>query len=468
MNSPDIFDLIERVAATASKKEKLQLIAGAIHDKDFENVLILALDPGRVYGVTAKTIKSLDLSPHPSEGASFDDKTHELLGALSQGRVAGHAAQFEIARELKRLDPKSAELLARILNRDLRAGFTEGTVNKAKPGTIPEFPYMRCSLPDTSNMPKWDWSVGILSQEKADGMFANANVTLARETKFHSRQGTPFPAKELREVADFMSRFMTPGKQYHGELVVHDIATGEALPREISNGHMNAVSSGSALDAGLRIVYHVWDAVPLEAIALPKLRCDSPYKDRLKAILGELILAGAGSMETAPVRLIPTRQVRSKAEAYAHFGELVRKGKEGTVCKHPEAVWADGTSKDQVKLKLEVDVDLIAIAIVEGRVGTKNEGRPGSITCVTDCGELKVDVTVKNEAMRDAIEADPKAWLSRVYVVRSNLLMEPSESSDKHSLFLPRFVEASFRTDKGFADSLQSVKDQFRNAVEAA
>src|SRR5690606_867314 len=121
-----------------------------------------------------------------------------------------------------------------------------------------------------------------------------------------------------------------------------------------------------------------------------------------------------------------TRVVRSLKDAYAHYKELLKQGKEGTILKKRTAVWRDGTSKEQIKLKLEAVVDLEVVGVVPGRAGTKNEGRAGSLTCKSKCGQLVTDVAVKNEAMRDAVDANPGDWIGRVISVCANSVMEPS------------------------------------------
>ncbi|MEE2976492.1 MAG: DNA ligase, partial [Pseudomonadota bacterium] len=113
---------------------------------------------------------------------------------------------------------------------------------------------------------------------------------------------------------------------------------------------------------------------------------------------------------------------------------------------------------------LEADMDLKIKAIVPGRAGTKNEGRAGSLTCETRCGQLRVDVAVKNESMRDHIDANPEEWLEQIVEVRANDLVLPSASNDLHSLFLPRMTEATFRKDKTVADDLARIEAIFAAA----
>jgi DNA ligase-1 len=292
-------------------------------------------------------------------------------------------------------------------------------------------------------------------------MFANIDHEEGGIVRITSRQGSPFPIEAFEKLSAEIANRFPAGVQLHGELLVCRGADG-VLPREISNGILNSVANGGSFAFDEHPIYMVWDMIPLSAV-VTKGKYEEAYVKRLHKI--------RVALNAAPgvfVNLIETRVVRSLADAYAHAGKLMRSGKEGTVIKSPHAIWKDGTSKEQVKLKLEFDVDLKVVAIVPGREGTKNEGRAGSLTCETACGGLRVDVAVKNEAMRDAVDAVPSDWLGRVIEITANDIMEPSESNDLHSLFLPRMVVAGYRTDKTEPDSLERVKSAKETAILGA
>jgi len=453
MNSNAIFDLIEAVAATPGKNDKQAMIASALQDDDVQKALEYAYNP----------FKRFYISKYPGTigahvGREFDAGTWELLDDILSRKLTGQAAIDAVKGELTALSEQSAQLLWRIIKGDMRAGFSESTINKAVKGLIPEFPYMRCCLPKDTDLAKFDWKLGVLSQEKADGMFTNVDHTDDGSVLLTTRQGTPIPldafAGLVREV-----QTLPRGYQMHGELLV--LKGGVVAAREIGNGILNHVIAGGAFEADEAPVYVAWDSIPLTSVT-KKGKCETKYLLRYAALR-----KGIEDIARAHLRIIPTRMVRSLEEAYVHYRELLADGKEGTVIKDPHAIWKDGTSKHQVKLKLEVDVDLKVTAIVPGREGTKNDGRPGSLRMTTSCGELVVDVTIKNEKLRDQIEAEPDTFIDRIWAVRANAIMNPSASSDVHSLFLPRMVEAGYRIDKVEADSLQRVKDQFEAAVAA-
>lgn len=453
LNSAQVFDLIEEIASTSSKNEKGAMVQSAAKDELFCRVLKYTYDPFKTYGVQKIPAYTQD---HTEK--EFDDQTWIILDALISRDLTGTAAQDAISGELHELSDKSAELFKRILRKDLRAGFSESTCNKAVKGLIPDFPYMRCCLPKDAKLQDFDWKLGVFSQEKADGMFANLDVEEGGVVRLTSRQGSPFPMEAFADFVEEAGKRLTPGTQSHGELLVR--RNGQILAREIGNGILNSILSGGTFDEGDEPFYMIWDQIPLSAVTT-KGKYDLRYINRLSLIMKQLQDTTGDA-----ISLIPTRVVRNLADAYKHYGELLKVGKEGTIIKNPHAIWKDGTSKEQVKLKLEVDVDLKVVAIVPGREGTKNEGRAGSLTCVSHCGQLQVDVTVKNEAMRDRVDANPEDWIDRIIAVRANSIMQPSESNDLHSLFLPRMVEAEYRMDKTIADDLGRIKAQFESAIK--
>lgn len=457
-----VFAAIEKIAATASKTEKELMVKAAGSSPLFMKVCRAAYDPFVTYGLRISFERTTGIAP--GMNTLEEPWVWQLLDGLAKREIAGSRAIAEVQKAIDFLDEPSAELFRRILRTDLRAGFTDGTINRVFPGTFPEYPYQRCSLPDKSNMAKWPWESGIISQEKADGMFGNVNRD-GENVWATGRSGSPIPLNKLPETEKALCG-LAPNTQTHGEFTVY--LEGKVLPREVGNGIMNSICQGGDLPEGHSVRFDAWDQIPLSEVK-PKGKYDVAYKDRLRALVSQINALHQSAPELRHfLALIPTRVVKSKADAYAHYRELLKDGKEGTICKSPAATWKDGTSKDQVKLKLEVDVDLEIVAVLPGTPGTKNEGRPGSIECRTSCSGLSVNVTVKNEAMRAALEKNEAEFIGKVIAVRANSIMEASNDGEMCSLFLPRFVETQPRIDKSAADSLDSVRDQFRNAIQAA
>lgn len=455
MNSNDILKAIDTIAAHPGKKDKERLVKEyGEASPEFKRVLVAALDPMVTYGM--KNVPERDNTA--SDGAVWDESIWSALDRLASRALTGNAARDVVWALMNTLSADSAELLKRVIKKDLRAGFGDNTVNKVFKGLLPEFPYMRCSLPKHVKLQEWDWAEGVISQEKADGMFVNVTREGPGVVTFTSRQGTEIPFPEGTPVAVAAAEVLADHTQTHGELLVVDPG-GEVCAREIGNGMLNSFTQGGALDEGYRIVLHVWDQIPLSVVQ-PKGRHATHYVERLRALIAQL---KRGAMHSAFLSLIDTRIVRSYEEALDHYREYLAKGKEGTVIKLKSAIWRDGTSKEQIKMKLEAECELRVVGFEPGN--GKNAGTFGSLICLSECTQLEVCVSGISDALRLEIHNNRDAWLDSIITVRSNSIMKPSKVGKPYSLFLPRFVER--RHDKTKADNLVRIREQFDNAIKA-
>lgn len=447
MDSNEILAVINRIANTRSRLEKERILKEHITNKQFQHVLTMTLDSAITFGIA-------DLPQRVESGVGvFDNLTWSTLWSLAHRNLTGNAARDVVQLELDRLSEDSAELLRRILLKDLRAGLGAALVNKVMPGLVETYPYMRCCLPKDANLQGFDWDAGVLSQEKADGMFINADVFLSGKVQLYSRQGSRFGHFTLDPLFKEVAKLLRGGTQTHGELLVR--RAGQILPREQSNGLLNHVLQGGALEPDDVVEFYVWDQIPLEAVK-DRGRYERPYAERFDDLKRQ-VQAGDQSV----VRLIPTLIVHSLEEAEAHYHGMLAEGKEGTIVKNPHAVWQDGTSKEQVKFKLEVDVDLYVVGFNPGE--GKNAATFGSIIVRSADDELEVAVSGFTDARRQELWANRESLLGRIVTVRANAIMYAANEGEKHSLFLPRWVEE--RLDKQEADSFQQVKDQFNAAA---
>lgn len=444
MLSTQIYKALEEIANTAGKNDKLALLQGHVGNEVFQRTLIYMLNPFITFG-----IRPARASAFGAEQFSVD--TWSLLDKLAARELTGHRASAAVTEALRSLDAESSELLWRILSKDPRAGFSETSVNKVHPGLIPEFAYMRCSLPHHTKLAEWDWAAGIFSQVKADGMFVNVTVE-SGEASLTSRAGTPLPVEPFQELVHGLGKL--PDGQYHGELLVD--CDGEILKREVGNGMLNSAVQGGALDMGCRPVIKLWDRIPLSAVKT-KGRCETPYKLRFEQ-LTQLV----DELANPFIAMIETRVVYSLSEALEHYVEQLELDLEGTILKKPDAIWFDGTSKDQIKLKLTATCELEVTDFLPGKGA--NAKTFGSLLCKSSCGNLVVAVSGFKKKKREEIHLNRETWRGMIISVDSNQIMRSKKPGKPHSLFLPRFVEE--RLDKRVADDLARIEEQFANAVK--
>lgn len=434
MNSSQIFDLIEMIAANTKKTEKERLLKE--NDcPELRRVLVAAYNPRINYYIKKVPTASV------SEGRDFSDLTWLMLDSLGRHEVTGNEALQNLEITLEFLNPKSQQLLTRIIKRDLRAGFSESTINKCFPKLIDSYPYMRCSLLSKVDTSGWDWTKGVFSQTKMDGMFCNLTVVDGC-VMMRSRQGSEFPIEEFVDLAEYN---FTSDYQYHGELLI--MSEGRPLPREIGNGILNSVLKGGTIPSGHYPQFVAWDMVAIDIIEGKK--CDRPYWKRLRDLQQH--------DQNENFTIAPTRILHSLDEAYQHYQEMLAEGQEGTIVKEPAMLWRDGTSKQCLKLKLEFEVDLRIKGFTQGQ--GKNSATFGSISMASSDDLVQVDVSGMSDDLRMYCHLHREELLDTIGTVKANDITK----SNPASLYLPRL--ADLRTfEKTEADSFEQIVEQRENA----
>lgn len=453
-------EILKQLQSTTKRLEKEAILTKAWEagHKDFFAGIKLANDGLITFGVRQVPIKE------SNDGKEWLTFSHfiNLAKDLQTRQFTGHAARDVLISNMNACDKDEWNNFYRlILIKDLKAGFSESTSNKvlkkykedAAEYMVPEYPYQRCCLPKNTDIKKFSWAKGVLSQIKSDGMFVNFNHNIDGSVDILSRPGKLFPLDEFTSMVSDIQAHTPRGTQTHGEFLVE--IDGKIAAREIGNGILNSISQGEKFESNQRPIVVLWDQIPLSS-AVKKGEYKVPYSERLKVV--EELVSKTGDN----IQLVETRVVYSMEEAIAHYKELVKAGKEGTIIKEPSAPWKDGTSKLQVKLKLEVEVDLEIVGFNPGN--GKNERLFGSIQTKTSDGLLEVNVSGFEDDFREDIWNRREQLVGTIMTVTGNLLMTPSNEDKLHSLFLPRFKE--FRLDKTVADDLQKVKDMFESAIQ--
>jgi DNA ligase-1 len=444
--------ILEEVANEPSKNAKIAILTQHKDNDVLQEVVRLTYDP-TVNFFIKKIPAYTPRGTADNEGHSqLDFALFNLVREVASRNYTGNKAIEYVTQLLERLTVEDAKVLAKVIDRDLRAGFGESTANKVWKNLIPEFPYMRCALPKAAKLDEFSWADGVFSQLKADGMFANVNHTADGEVQILSRAGSLFPQQHFAHlVADVQATFPT-NTQSHGELLIK--RDGVVLPRQLGNGILNKVQKGGDIGPNDEIVYLVWDQIALTSV-VSKGTYNVPYKARFATLKEQTLTATC-------ITLIPTVIVHNMEDALTHYREMLAEGLEGTIIKDATGIWKDTTSKDQVKMKLDIDVDLVIMGFNAGN--GKNEATFGSIVCQSSDGLLEVNISGFTDEVRLEVHNNRDKLIGTIVTVKGNSIMPPTGNNTKYSLFLPRFAE--FRTDKKVADDLAKVIEQFDNAIK--
>lgn len=478
-----LYEVIKKLQETKGTNAKLDVLSENVDNTILTGFLKAVYEPTYSYYITKLPPEAVygDYNDGPVDLSLIVD----TLSKLQRREVTGFAAKQFITSQVRLMNEKTFELFKMAINRDIKAGIATTAINKTWPGLVTVIPYQRCTLPKDSNIKKWLWATPgffAYSQIKADGMYANVNVSSTgnkdgfgapfNTVVVTSRNGSVFPMGSyfdglVQDAVMLASKLHPSNTQLQGELLV--TLHGQVLPREKGNGILNSIlQSGEDPGAGYKVIMVVWDAIPLtEATSknVYKVRYDTRYTSLKQCIENSTL---------STIRLVETQIVTTYVQATAHLLEAWKRGEEGTILKHPDSYWIDGDNKDQVKGKLEFVVDLVIVGYKDPDPNGKYAHLFGSLLCQTSDGQLEVGVSGMPDATRLEIHNNRDYYLGKIVSVMTNGIMFSERADEPHSLFLPRLMNkdktklVDIRLDKSSADSFAQVVAQYEAARAGA
>ena len=445
----NVADAIERLASTSKRKEKeaiLEEIKNSPLVDEFLRVAFLALDPRHNFNIVEYDTKEL-LNENSSDRRTLSEALDVLEQKVLAEGIRGNAAK-DLLKELSAsLDDDDKTILKNIIDRTLKCGVSDKTINKVWPGHIYVHPYRRCSSFNEKNIK--NIKLPAYSQIKEDGMYMDI-VVHDGKVEYRSRQGGYY----MWNHSDNDDRLLkhAPEKVLMGEALVLD-DNGEIMDRQTGNGYLNSDDVDPS-----RIVFSLWDIIDYEDWKATV--SSQPYQKTFSDLE-----AVVGAMESNAFRVVETKLVNTIDEIIQHFKDMVGRGMEGTIVKNVDSVWKDGTSKDQVKIKPVFDVELEIVELKEGEVGKKYEGMLGAFVCKSSDGQLLTDV---GSGLTD--DQRKKFWelgdqcIGKIITVRACDIVKSPEH-EHYALLHSRFIEA--RKDKTEADSFKRIVEQKEAAVNS-
>ena len=428
--------IFRALANTSSRIEKECILRQHLTNLTLRRVLFLALDPFTQFYIR----KIPNYIPGPTStnrSTMILESALDHLEQISKRVVTGNAAINHLKMILEMVTADDAYVIERIIEKDLRCGVSEATVNKIWPGLIPTYPVMLASGFDEKVMAKMSYPAYV--QLKLDGMRFNAIVNNGK-VEFRSRNG-----KQIDLLGNLEQEFLfMAGSEscvFDGELVVRD--SQGIMNRQKGNGILNKAVKGtiSAMEASM-VHATIWDIIPFSAFQQGVYK--TSYQERFGK-LQQLVLPGR-------ISLIENRLVNTEDEAHELFQEYFNKGEEGIILKDITQGWEDKRVKHQVKFKGELECDLLCIDWQEGT--GKNVGKLGALVLISADGEVKVNVgSGFTDEQRDKYTKENT--VGKIVAVKYNARIQDKKTGQT-SLFLPVFLE--LREDKTNADISSSIK----------
>jgi ATP-dependent DNA ligase len=441
-----VFDIIQELNIKNGRLYKESILEKYRDHILFRQVLSLTYD--MKYNFFIKKIPTYN-------GGDFLDSGNKIslelaipkLGVLYNREKTGNAAILFLQDLLNSLSSNDADILTKIISRDLRCGVNIKTINKIfGKNFISESPYMRCSLLDDKTIKNIKFPA--ISEMKMDGMFVNAILDTVKGIYLTSRSGKFIEnipedsniLKDLEKINEFHTNFV-----FQGEIVSRD-NDGNILPREVGNGIMNKKTM-SAKEAN-NLYFIVWDIIPLNEFYAGK----GTIKRKERFEFSKNLIENFNGIDN--IKFVDYMIVNNLQEAYKHYFDITKSGGEGTILKDLDGYFENKTSKKQLKLKVEFDVDLRVVKYNPG--SGKYKELFGSLQCESEDGKLTVNISGFSDSLRKSLFDRQDELIGKYISVTANDVL--IDDNGFASLYLPRFNE--LRLDKNEGDTLERIIQQ--------
>ncbi len=433
-----ILEIIQEVKADPSKNAKVAILTEHKDNELLQQALVACYSPYVQYYIR----KIPDYTPRQEEAWMSLGSGIDCLEDLSERRVTGQAAKDHLVKVLEEVSADDAQIIVKIINKTMDAGFSGSTVNKVWKGLIPTYPCLLAKGCDEKTIKKMTFPA--YSQLKADGMRINVHVADGK-VSMCGRSGKALDIlgeldEDMLELTANLG-FCDPKVMFDGELILVE-DDGSVMERKKGNGKLNkAIRGKMPADEAARVRIRVWDVISRTAFKAQK--DETPYSTRF-----ELVKNAVAKANTSKVELIETIEVADLPAAEKHFAEMLKRGEEGTLLKSKDHVWEDKRSYGLLKMKAIKDADL---EVIDWQEGTgKYAGMLGALVCQSSDGKVEVSIgSGFSDAQRKTYT---KAnTVGQIVEILYNERISSRDRTDTDSLFLPRFVE--LREDKDVANS---------------
>lgn len=446
----DIKSIFEQLEATRSRNEKIEIIKKNVDNEAMVMAFYHAYNPYINFFI--KKIPTVKPEEHLGT-KSFMDGLKDLE-CISDKTITGSNARKEyIANVLRELSERDADIMRRVIAKNLKCGCTRSTFNKVK-NIIPKFSVLLAKDYDETT------ALGLrppyILQLKSDGSRACGLVT-KDSIKFFSREGNELliQATQLKKTISELREHLGYDFMIDGELVLFD--DNGICNRQKSNGIINKAIVGSITpteDEQLR--YYTWDIIPMDRFDIGMDK--TPYIERLERLSSVSEL----KVPMDSLQVSPTVILHSLDEIIPITDKWILEGEEGGVVKSHDLIWEDKRSHHMLKIKECNDCDLIAKSWNPRDENVKMNQGIGSINFESADGTVKVAVSsgltydmcgyVKDEQGNYIFddEFDCDKYNGQIGKILYNKKI-PNKEGTGFTLFSPRII--AFRGDKTEADN---------------
>lgn len=385
-----------------------------------KRLMVEALSPYRVFGVKKyKEPKAYDATDAQPE------MFFELLDKLHSRELTGNAARDMVTRVLSNYTEDTAKILKRVLNKDLKAGFSETTLNKIYPNLVPTFDVMLAQKKEEDTIITYP----CIAEVKYDGQRTIAIVE-NDVVSYHGRSGkVSFQWEGLfdEELIDISNSIGKP-------IIVDSEVMGDTFIETI-----NAKSEDN-VSAKEKLKFYAFDILTLEE--WKNKTCQNTQEVRSRGL--DLVISRLGLNK---VKKSVWRLCNNAKELDDFYKEVTSAGGEGLIIKDPSGKYEWKRSKLWLKFKPVYTYDGVITGFYLGKPGSKYENTLGGILVEGDDENGHHFKTAVGSGFsdedRDEIWQNQNSYLGKMVEVEAQ---EMSKSGNEYSLRFPVFK--MWRPDK--------------------
>ena len=420
--------IIQRLEADNSRLAKEAILAKAMEEglDEFFEGLKMALDKLYTFGVKQVPISEVD-----GQGLSWTN-FKELAEALRKRTITGHDARdaIKLAMDVA-TKAQWNDFYRRILIKDMRAGFSEKTVNTvAKKQKKPEYavPVFECMLAhDGANHESKITGVRLV-EPKLDGVRCITVVDYESRTVVqYTRNGKVL--ENFSHITDgILANIDELGRSY--------VLDGEVVSKSFQDlmTQVHRKDNVQAQDARLML----FDIVPLvEFKAGQSVMAQRRRSNLLKSFKN--LFDQMGNIDIIPQKEFNLDVFTDEIAFRDYNKEMVSAGYEGIMIKDPEAKYECKRSTSWLKQKPFIEVSLEVTAVEEGT--GRNVGKLGALVCEGVDDDKRIVVNVGSgftDSNRSEYWESNDSLIGQVVEVRADAITQNQDGS--YSLRFPRFL----------------------------
>jgi DNA ligase-1 len=423
--------IIQELEADNSRlaKEAIILREAEANNTEFFEGLRLCFDPMITFGVK----KVPTFSGPDGQGLPWV-AFKELCVGLSRRDFTGHDARdaIELALSASTADQWNG-WYRRILIKDMRAGFSETTVNKmVAKANKPEFnvPIFECMLAHDGAKHEKKITGKKLLEPKLDGVRVITVINVVNKTAtMYSRNG-----KLLENFSHITNAIEEHIGLFDRSIVLDGEMVSSSFQALMKQVHRK--SDVQSDDARLML----FDVLPLSEFQAGESTLGQRRRTNFLRGMKEEF-DKIGSIDIIPQIEVDLDSYVGELEFKQYNKDAIDAGFEGIMIKDINAKYECKRSVSWLKMKPFIEVSLTVTAVEEGT--GKNVGRLGALVCDGIDDDKRIIVNVGSgfsDKDREEFWGDKETITGQIIEVRADAITRSQDSEDTYSLRFPRFL----------------------------